>query len=164
MVAVPPSETVRLRIPEKALKSGVVRTMESPPAGSPGRSGGQLANGVAHHHLFPAGRCCRLRRQQRPAGKPSGRPVSCSWLTMAPAGQAGRWPFLAASLSRTVSSGSLVFPAEAGTPTGCHSHLARITHLRRVGQGRVDRWWVGTSRNRADFQPAAWKNAGIRDR
>ncbi len=42
--------------------------------------------------------------------------------------------------------------------------LARIIHLRRVGQVRVDRWWVRTSRNRADLWPPAWEDADNSDR
>ncbi len=42
--------------------------------------------------------------------------------------------------------------------------LARIIHLRRVGQGRIDRWWVRTSRNRADLWPPAWEDADNSDR
>ena len=43
-VGIPALETVRLGHQKEALKSALVRTVESPPAGSPGRSGGLLAN------------------------------------------------------------------------------------------------------------------------
>jgi hypothetical protein len=43
-------------------------------------------------------------------------------------------------------------------------YLAGIIDLRRVGQGRVGRWWARTRRNQPDLQPTAWMHADSSDR
>ena len=94
----PPEETARFSgHGTKPQNSALVSTGSRHQPACPARSGGLLANGGAPAHLILSGRCCRRRRQQRPERTASGGLASCSLLTMAPTGQAGRWPFLATS-------------------------------------------------------------------